>query len=249
MLETFTLRLVLGMLATLAVLPQEVPPRFFRIHLLIALGLITLAGVVAWSNEAALYWLGLGLAGASCFAGTWFWLGEAHRIGLVPVVLGTVSVAMALGATANASASLPWSVLEHGSAALQLGLALTAMLLGHYYLITPGMSPRPLVRLTVLLMAVIVLRAGIVFAKHWTVGHSLSAPGAFVEKWLWLSLRWLAGVLAAGVFAVLAWRCARVRSTQSATGILYAAVICTFLGELAQLLLDNSPYAPAGKTP
>ena len=51
MLETFTLRLVLGMLATLAVLPQEVPPRFFRIHLLIALGLITLC--LLYTSDAA----------------------------------------------------------------------------------------------------------------------------------------------------------------------------------------------------
>jgi hypothetical protein len=35
----------------------------------------------------------------------------------------------------------------------------------------------------------------------------------------------------------MAWECARIRSTQAATGILYVVVIVTFLGELTSLLL------------
>jgi hypothetical protein len=45
MLEIFALRLAVGMLVALLVLPvPEVPSRFYRLHLLIALGLVTLAG-------------------------------------------------------------------------------------------------------------------------------------------------------------------------------------------------------------
>jgi hypothetical protein len=38
----------------------------------------------------------------------------------------------------------------------------------------------------------------------------------------------------------MAWKTATIRSTQSATGILYVVVILTFLGELiGQVLLGN----------
>jgi hypothetical protein len=38
----------------------------------------------------------------------------------------------------------------------------------------------------------------------------------------------------------MAWQTAKIRSTQSATGILYVVVILTFLGELVgQVLLRN----------
>jgi hypothetical protein len=237
MLETFALRLAVGMLLALLVLPMaEVPPRFFRIHLLIALALLTLAGLAGWSNEATAFWLGLGLAGAGCFLGTWFWLGEANILGIAAIVMAALAASLSLTMGLAQTSSWLWLLLDHGSAAAQLGLVLTAMLLGHYYLITPGMSARPLVRLTVLLMVAIGWRAGVTVANAWTGQH---LPFAGERGW-WLGLRGLAGILAAAVFAVLAWRCARIRSTQSATGILYAAVISTFLGELAQLLLDQA---------
>jgi hypothetical protein len=42
----------------------------------------------------------------------------------------------------------------------------------------------------------------------------------------------------------MAWQSARIRSTQSATGILYVVVIFCFLGELtSQLLLGSTGYA------
>jgi hypothetical protein len=39
----------------------------------------------------------------------------------------------------------------------------------------------------------------------------------------------------------MAWRCARIRSTQSASGILYVVVVFCFLGELTSLLLRGDP--------
>ena len=50
-------------------------------------------------------------------------------------------------------------------------------------------------------------------------------------------MRWAVGF--AGVLGLtwMAWRTARIRSTQSATGILYVVVIFCFLGELTGQLL------------
>jgi hypothetical protein len=39
----------------------------------------------------------------------------------------------------------------------------------------------------------------------------------------------------------MVWQTARIRATQSATGILYAGVILTFFGELISQLLNSRP--------
>jgi hypothetical protein len=54
---------------------------------------------------------------------------------------------------------------------------------------------------------------------------------------LWLSVRWLIGLVGPLVLGWMAWEAVRIRSTQSATGILYVVVILSFLGELTSQLL------------
>jgi hypothetical protein len=50
-----------------------------------------------------------------------------------------------------------------------------------------------------------------------------------------LAMRWGMGVIGAGVSVFLARRSAAIRSTQSATGILYITTIFVLFGELASL--------------
>ena len=57
---------------------------------------------------------------------------------------------------------------------------------------------------------------------------------------LWLPVRWLVGFVGPAVLGWMAWQTARIRSTQSATGILYVVIILCFLGELTSLLLRDS---------
>jgi hypothetical protein len=61
---------------------------------------------------------------------------------------------------------------------------------------------------------------------------------------LFLVLRWSFGLC--GVLALLwmAWRTLEVPNTQSATGILYVAVIGVFVGELAAALLSAESAFP-----
>jgi len=61
---------------------------------------------------------------------------------------------------------------------------------------------------------------------------------------LWLPVRWGIGLLGPLVFGWLAYRTAKIRSTQSATGILYVVVILAFLGELTSLLLLRDTGLP-----
>jgi hypothetical protein len=126
------------------------------------------------------------------------------------------------------------------SAAL-LGSATTAMLMGHSYLIAPAMSLTPLMRLLAALAVAAVLRMGVAALGlwSWTADHSLTNL-TDVTVW-WLPVRWGLGFVGPLLLAWMAWQTVRVRSTQSATGILYVAVIFCFLGELTgQLLLSNT---------
>ena len=52
-----------------------------------------------------------------------------------------------------------------------------------------------------------------------------------------LAMRWGMGVIGAGVSVFLARRTAAIRSTQSATGILYITTIFVLFGELATLVM------------
>ena len=59
---------------------------------------------------------------------------------------------------------------------------------------------------------------------------------------LWLPVRWVVGLVGPFVLAGMAWQTARLRSTQSATGILYVVVICCFIGELTGQVLRDSLF-------
>jgi hypothetical protein len=109
------------------------------------------------------------------------------------------------------------------------------MFLGHWYINTPTMAIDPLQRLVTMMGAAIVLRGVVAGAE---LGLTLSATGAFsTEQWLFQSLRWLSGIFGALALAVMARKTLQIPNTQSATGILYVAVIATFLGELTSLLM------------
>jgi hypothetical protein len=60
---------------------------------------------------------------------------------------------------------------------------------------------------------------------------------------IWLPVRWALGFAGPLGLGWMAWQTAKIRSTQSATGILYVVVILGFLGELtSQLLVSTTGY-------
>jgi len=76
----------------------------------------------------------------------------------------------------------------------------------------------------------------------WTGSHSL--VNWEDETVLWLPVRWGLGFGGPLVLGWLARSAAKIRSTQSATGILYVVVILSFLGELtSQLLTAHTGYS------
>lgn len=134
-------------------------------------------------------------------------------------------------------------------AGLLLGSITLAWLLGHAYLTATRMTIAPLRRFTALLIFSAAVRAACVFASMawaWvSLRNTTGTQGrpAMLElmhgSWLILVLRIGVGLVAVGVFAWMVRECVRIRSTQSATGILYFGSLFAYVGELAAWQLSQ----------
>ena len=247
MIAIFCLRLAFGLIAALLVLaPSQVPPRFFRVQYLTALGLLAVSGFFLYDLATWPVWLLLGGAMTVAFTGSIIWHinnnpGQAVILFLaVATLLGMLIVG---GNTIRGDRSNSWSVVDDLTSAGVLGAATSAMLMGHSYLIAPAMSLNPLYRLLGLTGAMLLLRVSLAgLGLYWWTGRP-AAGTLEAEMLLWLGVRWIIGLVGPLVLGWMAWETARIRSTQSATGILYVVVILSFLGELtSQLLQEKTGY-------
>jgi hypothetical protein len=243
MLAVFCVRLAAGMAACLLLLspassarpaPGTQPlanPNFFRTHLLTVLGFAVLALLVNAENSPALIAL-LVTAAFAATAGSVSWSLERSPGGVTLIVL---TVAALVGALVLLE---PQSLLAGVSSAFLLGTVMSAMLMGHNYLVAPGMSLTPLFRLLTALAVALALRAAVdgYLLARW-IGTHADDTLMSGDRALWLPVRWLVGLVGTAVLCWMAWQAGRLRATQSATGILYVAVIFSFLGELTGQLL------------
>jgi hypothetical protein len=241
MLAVFSLRLAAGMLAALLPLsPAQINPRFYRTHFLTALGCVVLAAV--FRDDAGGWPLLALLVAASglAFLGSVSWSLEGAPGGRTLIALTAVTLAAALvrqEAVSVEGPALAWNLAGDALSAGVLGTALTAMLIGHSYLIAPAMSLTPLLRLLALLAVAVLLRMGADGCLLWCWTREQSLGNLNSEGVLLLFARWGVGFLGPLGLTWMAWQAARIRSTQSATGILYVVVIFCFLGELTGQLL------------
>lgn len=241
MLATFSLRLALGMIATLLILPpSQINPRFYRTHFLTAFGLVGVALLFGRSSWGV--WLTATLVASMVFAflGSVSWALDRAPGGLTLIVLTSIPLGIALGlldVNSPQPLSPGWALTDQLTSAALLGAAMTAMLMGHSYLIAPSMSIVPLQRLIVALIITTLLRMGVSAVGLWWWTEERSLFNLNDVTAFWLPVRWGIGFVGPLVLGVLAWQTTRIRSTQSATGILYVVVIFCFLGELTSLLL------------
>ena len=56
---------------------------------------------------------------------------------------------------------------------------------------------------------------------------------------MFLAARWGMGFVGTAIATFMTWKTARIRSTQSATGILYIAMIFVLFGELTGMILSR----------
>jgi hypothetical protein len=244
MLPLFCLRLSLGLLAALLVLPPAlIHPRFYRTLLLTVGSLCALALVLMWSPEVEVVRVGVALSLA--LVGAVVWSVEGAPGGRLLVLMTMVPLAIELFVPAKLSwrFAKEWqfgSWPDDLTSAGLLGFALSAMLLGHSYLINPSMSLAPLKRLLIGLGLCLLARgvvAGVSLSLWLSAQTHLSLANVAV---MWLPLRWALGLLLPAVLTFMAWRTTLLRNTQSSTGILYVVVVFVCLGELTAQLLFNT---------
>lgn len=227
---------------------KEITSGFFRIQMLLALGLSVLLCLT--SNQFSAEGLDrtiLGrspLAGAAIFlailsfSGSVAWTLERRRGGAIYGIIIALSsttclVFLSFFSTFVNERTTP--LFLHMSdlltAAWLIGSATAAMLIGHWYLTATGMKLDPFIQYNRLFIVACVLRIASVLAFYF---HSQSIPDA---NWSLLTLRW-AGLVGPLIMAILTIQILKYRNTQSATGLLYAATTLVFMGEMASNLID-----------
>lgn len=102
------------------------------------------------------------------------------------------------------------------------GGSLAAVVLAHWYLVTPKISERPLIVTTQLLMLVLVIQL-LLFGVWTAAGLPGSEPFEILsgDNLVFVWLRLIVGLAAPLVLTWMAWRTAITRSMESATGLLY----------------------------
>lgn len=256
LLIQFVFRLSFGVALAMGLTSARwVSSGFFRVHLWVLMGLNTLAALGVYTrhetlernlgNVSPLLGFAIGLAVAS-YVGSVIWLYERPRAGYACLfsIVAAALLASVLATPAEQYGAPSSRILAVGDVAtsgLVLGLTLSGMFLGHWYLNTPTMELRPLKRLVLGIMGALVLRG--VCSGLGLAWHARSAPDPETAFWIFVCLRWLAGLLGPFLLAWMTWWTLKIPNTQSATGILYACVILVFIGELtSQFLSADSLY-------
>ena len=141
-------------------------------------------------------------------------------------VLGIL--ALAALAAAGATLSAPLFTAQLILTSLALGAVSAGMLLGHWYLVTPRLSPDPLRRMMWLLIGSLVLQA-LTFAL--AVVASSGPLGGPIGWLTWLRL--VVGILLPLGITVLALLASRAASLQASTGLLYIGLALVMAGSIA----------------
>jgi len=155
---------------------------------------------------------------------------RAPRLGIAGVAVGLVvwvAAAVSWGGGAVGAALLLVQLVVLGAAT---GGVFAAMVLGHWYLVTPKLPEAPLVLIARLLLGVLVVQLGLFVA--WSalgVGGpgAETAPGFAVLVGPWALFAWLRLIVGLAFPIAVSWaalQTARTRSMESATGLLYINV-------------------------
>jgi len=248
MLADFAIRLGGGLAAVLATTPwRVVPPRFFRTHCQVILGLGVLATLVTSRPpfEPLVFGLSLGVS-VLAFASTIVWGLGLPRLGVLMAMLTATASASLLTITAEGPSAELWALnaASRLASAFLLGSTLTAMLLGHYYLVSPAMSIDPLRKFVRFMATGLGVRTALaaIILVFWWGGYTSGAPVGRSISPFFLLIRWGMGIAGVGLATYLTWETVRIRSTQSATGILYIAMTLLLFGELSSLILARETH-------
>jgi len=244
LLIDFLCRFGWGLAAGLVLTPTRlVPAGFFRINLLVVMGLATFAALLAATAvPGAAVWLAGGGA-AVAWLGSVAWLAQRDRPGIASCGISGLLLAAALAvvAMADPAPGTTGRILAALLSGLVVGLTVHAMLLGHWYLNAPGMRIDALKRM--IDWALVAWAVQFVVAVATTASVVGSLAGADRATLAIFSLRWLAGLVGLPVLLWMSRKTLDIPNTQSATGILYVACLAAITGELAGQLLGSISVA------
>jgi hypothetical protein len=155
-----------------------------------------------------------------------------------PLLLASLAAGVA-GVVLGAAAEQGWTCAAADlTSVVLLGAAASAMILGHWYLVVLDLPIAALRRLTVLLIVGLALRAaavGIALGGPLHAGYEdarLIAAGLWSADGVFVWMRILFGIAGPLCLVGFIWKTVEIRSTQSATGILYVQLFLVMSGEL-----------------
>ncbi len=150
----------------------------------------------------------------------------APAVGIAGVLAGVAALALAAYGWAGGLVRGVPLMVQLVALAAALGGVLAAMILGHWYLVTPRLSERPLVLLARALTWVVGAQLALFVAWMATgAGDGLAPFEPLVGSWaLFVWLRLLIGLIFPVAVTWGALQTARTRSMESATGLLYIDV-------------------------
>ncbi len=171
------------------------------------------------------------------------------------VIVGILATSMGLTSVIASAYVFPtptWG--PYGTAAsfllsaITIGTVTTAMLLGHWYLVVPNLSTRPLFILLGILAAGFLLQAGLAASAlvlldgraSFPSTHDVVSGGYSLTFWMHVA----AGIALPLVITALAFQSTRMRSLMSATGLLYVAVVLTLVGQVTGKVILYSGNLP-----
>ena len=201
-------------------------------------------GVLAWLSDQA---LPAAIVGTPIIVDPAFDLPRRTALGIFCVLAAAYVVALvrrrrapllAAGGLGAAAATLIFGALGWGGGVLlaiplllqfavltlATGGVFAAMILGHWYLVTPKLPEAPLILISRILVAVVALQV-VLFAVWVATGAGPGGAGPFavlVGPWaMFVWLRLIVGLIFPLIVSWAAVQTARSRSMESATGLLY----------------------------
>ena len=251
----FLVHLGVGIVFTLVLVGKQAGVKFFRFNagfaavlLLAALALrpdpvqlgtdaqgVALALLLTATGAVLVYWATIGRVLAR-LRPLWVWTAVLSG--------GGALVAQGLAAAGAGGVPAALTVASFLTSAALLGGTSTAMILGHWYLVLPSMDVSLLQSVVRFHIGSTALRILAVSAAVWWAVAVAELPGAPFDRYIFsidgvfFWQRVLFGLLGPVVLAYMTWETAKIRSTQSATGILYVDFFTVIVGEvLAKYLL------------
>lgn len=237
--------LAAGSLAITALLAlgKPLPENFLR-FCSIAVALVAGVATLSATGESA----GVQILVAAAALGWYVWL-RARGASVIPATIALVAGLAALVAECGISHEHLLCMTGAVSSGLLMGGVSVSMLLGHWYLVDTSLSIAALKQGALAYGAAVATRSAHVAATlaggGWEALRVSRAEDLFFSPLgFFFLIRILVGLAAPALLAGLIWKTVQMRSTQSATGLLYIALTLVLFGELISQFLTLATGFP-----